>query len=146
MKKYKFTINTVPYEAKILKVEGDIISLELNGASYEVTIDRENEQSKTPTSVAQPAVVAAPVAAAGDMPKTAPAGGSAGDIKSPLPGTITEILCNVGDTIAVGQKVLTLEAMKMENDIESDKAGTVKEIKVRKSDSVMEGDVLIVIG
>jgi len=146
MKKYKFTIDAVPYEAKILKVEGDVISLELNGASYEVTIDREKQQTQTPTLANQPAAAqAAPMATAGDVAKTAPAS-ALGNINSPLPGTITEILCNVGDTIAIGQKVLTLEAMKMENNIESDKAGTVKEIKVTKGASVMEGDVLIVVG
>jgi len=146
MKKYKFTINAIPYEAKILKVEGDIITIELNDATYEVTIDRENEQSKTPTIAAQPAVAVAAATIPATTASTGGAPGSAGDIKSPLPGTITEIFCNVGDTVSVGQKVLTLEAMKMENNIESDKAGTVKEIKVSKGASVMEGDVLIVIG
>jgi biotin carboxyl carrier protein len=141
MKKYKFSINNNPYEAKILKVEGDVISLELNGTSYDVTIDKEGQQTKTPTLVVQ----AAPVATASDIPKTAPAK-AIGDIKSPLPGTITGILCSVGDTISIGQKVVTLEAMKMENTIESDKAGTVKEIKVSKGSAVMEGDTLIVIG
>jgi len=141
MKKYKFSINSIPYEAKILKVDGDVISLELNGASYDVTIDKESQQTKTPTLVVQ----AAPVATANDIPKTASAA-AAGDIKSPLPGTIMSILCQVGDTISIGQKVLTLEAMKMENSIESDKAGVVKEIKVTKGTAVMEGDVLIVIG
>jgi len=141
MKNYKFTINAIPYEAKILKVEGDVISLELNGTSYDVTIDREKQQTKTPTLVVQ----AAPVATASDVAKTAPAT-AIGDIRSPLPGTITGILCKVGDTISIGQKVISLEAMKMENSIESDKSGTVKEIKVNKGAPVMEGDVLIVIG
>jgi len=141
MKKYKFTVNAIPYEAKILKVEGDIISIELNGTSYDVTVDRENQQTKTPTIV----VPTAPIAKASDVPKTAPAT-AIGDIKSPLPGTVTGILCQVGDTIAIGQKVITLEAMKMENNIESDKAGVIKEIKVSKGAAVMEGDVLIVIG
>jgi len=68
------------------------------------------------------------------------------EIKSPLPGTILEIYCKVGDNVAIGQKVLMLEAMKMENNIEADKAGVVKEIKVSKGNAVMEGDVLIVIG
>jgi biotin carboxyl carrier protein len=142
MKKYKFTISGIDYEAKILKVEGDLISLELNGASYDVTIDRERQQTKTPTKLIVPT---APVSTASDIPKTAPAA-ALGDIKSPLPGTVTGIHCAVGDTVAIGQKVITLEAMKMENNIESDKAGTVKEIKVTKGASVMEGDVLIVIG
>jgi biotin carboxyl carrier protein len=141
MKKYKFSINSVPYEAKILKVEGDVISLELNGTSYNVTIDKEGQQTKTPTLVVQ----SAPVATANDVPKTAPAK-AIGNIKSPLPGTILDVHCHVGDTISIGQKIITLEAMKMQNNIESDKAGVVKEIKVSKGSIVMEGDILIIVG
>jgi biotin carboxyl carrier protein len=141
MKKYKFTINDNAYEAKILKVEDQVISLELNGTPYEVTLDRENKQTKTPTIVVQ----TAPVATASDIAKTAPAA-ALSEIKSPLPGTIMQFLCKVGDPVAIGQKVCTLEAMKMENSIESDKAGVVKEIKVGKGAAVMEGDVLMVIG
>jgi biotin carboxyl carrier protein len=52
----------------------------------------------------------------------------------------------VGDTVKLGQKLLTLEAMKMENNIEADKEGKVSQIKIKQGDSVMEGDILIVIG
>ncbi|MDR1951136.1 MAG: acetyl-CoA carboxylase biotin carboxyl carrier protein subunit [Bacteroidales bacterium] len=141
MKKYKFSVNGIDYEAKILKVEDPTISIELNGATYEVTLDKEAQQTKTPTLVVQQT----PVATAKDVAKTAPAT-ALSEIKSPLPGTIMNILCKVGDTVSIGQKVITLEAMKMENSIESDKAGTVKEIKVSKGTAVMEGDILIVIG
>ena len=46
----------------------------------------------------------------------------------------------------MGQKLLLLEAMKMENNIEADKVGKVISINKQKGDAVMEGDVLIVIG
>ena len=141
MKKYKFTINGNPYEAEILSVEEQVISLELNGTPYQVTVDKEVKQTKTPKVVVQ----AAPAAAANDIAKTSPAK-ALSEIKSPLPGTILTIYCKVGDSVAIGQKVLMLEAMKMENNIEADKAGVVKEIRVNKGDAVMEGDVLIVIG
>ena len=51
-----------------------------------------------------------------------------------------------GDTVAVGQTLVVLEAMKMENNIDSDRAGVVKSIKVNRGDSVLEGDVLITLG
>jgi biotin carboxyl carrier protein len=69
-----------------------------------------------------------------------------GTIKSPLPGVILELFVKEGDTVKIGQRLLVLEAMKMENNIESDKAGKVVSISKNKGDSVMEGDVLIVIG
>ena len=45
--------------------------------------------------------------------------------------------------MAIGQKIITLEAMKMENNINSDKEGKVTNIKIKKGDAVMEGDVLV---
>jgi len=69
-----------------------------------------------------------------------------GTIKSPLPGVILDLLVKKGDTVKVGQRLLVLEAMKMENNIEADKAGIVVSIAKNKGDSVMEGDILIVIG
>jgi biotin carboxyl carrier protein len=48
--------------------------------------------------------------------------------------------------VKIGQRLILLEAMKMENNIDADKEGSVLEIKVGKGDSVMEGDILIVIG
>jgi biotin carboxyl carrier protein len=46
----------------------------------------------------------------------------------------------------MGQRLITLEAMKMENNIDSDKEGTVISIKVTQGQSVMEGEELIEIG
>jgi biotin carboxyl carrier protein len=70
----------------------------------------------------------------------------AGSIKSPLPGVILEVFVREGDMVKMGQKLLMLEAMKMENNIEADKAGKVVSILKHKGDNVMEGDVLIIIG
>jgi biotin carboxyl carrier protein len=70
----------------------------------------------------------------------------AGSIKSPLPGVILEMFVREGDVVKMGQRLLMLEAMKMENNIEADKAGKVVSILKHKGDSVMEGDVLIIIG
>ncbi len=74
------------------------------------------------------------------------ASAGAGAIKSPLPGTILDVMVREGDTVKAGQRLLLLEAMKMENNIDSDRDGTVQSISVRKGDAVLEGDVLITLG
>ena len=51
----------------------------------------------------------------------------------------------MGDTVKKGQKLLVLEAMKMENTIPADHKGEVAEIKVNKGDSVLEGTDLIIL-
>ncbi|WP_423128686.1 acetyl-CoA carboxylase biotin carboxyl carrier protein [Gaoshiqia sp. Z1-71] len=146
MKKFKFTINGNQYETEIINIEDNIAEIEINGSLYKVEVDKEIKASKTPKLVrpkAIPSTDTHPAEAKTSSP-SAPKG--AGNIKSPLPGVILEIFVKEGDLVERGQKLLMLEAMKMENNIEADKAGKVISIKVSNGASVMEGDVLMVIG
>jgi glutaconyl-CoA decarboxylase len=63
-----------------------------------------------------------------------------------MPGKILKVATSVGATVAAGELLLVLEAMKMENEILAPGAGTVKEIRVKDGDSVNSGDVLVVLG
>ncbi len=89
---------------------------------------------------AAPAPAAAPKPAPAAAPK--PAAG-ANCVTAPLPGTVTQVLVKVGDTVKAGQTVLMLEAMKMENSITAEASGTVKAVRVEKGAQVQGGDVLI---
>ena len=146
MRKFKFTINGNEYEVDIKNVEENIADLEVNGTPYTVQVDKALQATKTPKlvrSVAVPSTDSHPSVAKTSSPE-APKG--AGHIKSPLPGVILELHVQVGDMVKSGQKLLVLEAMKMENVIESDKTGKVIAIPKHKGDQVMEGDILISIG
>lgn len=146
MKKFKFTINGNQYETEVLTVEENIAEIEVNGTLYKVEVDKTMKAVKTPKLVRQTAVPSTdshPSVAKTSSP-AGPKG--AGSIKSPLPGVILEMYVREGDEVKMGQKLLMLEAMKMENNIEADKAGKVVSILKHKGDSVMEGDVLIIIG
>lgn len=141
MKNYKFTIHGIQYEVEINSVEDQVINLNLNGTPYEVKVDKEIKQVKTPKLVRP---VAVPSTEGDAKVARTNSSASVSEIKSPLPGTVLDVMVKEGDTVKVGQRLLLLEAMKMENNIDSDKAGVVKTVKVRKGDAVMEGDVLIV--
>jgi glutaconyl-CoA/methylmalonyl-CoA decarboxylase subunit gamma len=146
MKKFKFTINGNQYDAEIAGIDDNNAEVIVNGVKYNVEMQLSAQVSKTPKlvrSVSVPSTDVHPSVAKTRNP-SAPKGG--GNIQSPLPGTILDILVKVGDTVKIGQRLLVLEAMKMENNIEADKAGTVTSIMKQKGDSVMEGDILIVIG
>ena len=65
------------------------------------------------------------------------------EVVAPMPGTIIDILVNVGDEILEYQEVLILEAMKMELPVVSPAAGTVKEVKCNSGDTVEADAVLI---
>ena len=146
MKNFKFRINGNEYQTEIISVDDNIAEVSINGMTYSVEIDRKVPVTKTPKLVrtmAVPSTDSHPSVSKTASP-SAPKG--TGNIKSPLPGVILEIYVKEGDTVKIGQKLLMLEAMKMENNINTDKEGRVASIKVSKGDSVMEGDILIVIG
>ena len=73
------------------------------------------------------------------------AGAASGTITAPMQGTVIKVLVTEGQTVAQGDAVLVLEAMKMENQIQADKAGTVSKINCKAGDTVGSGDVLLVI-
>lgn len=67
------------------------------------------------------------------------------NIVAPMPGTISEILVEVGDQVKADEELIILEAMKMENPITAPASGTVKEIKVAEEDKVDTNQLLIVL-
>ena len=140
MKEYKFKINGKDYNASVEEQEYGIVNVNVNGVTHQVQVENVPVKPKAPA--ARVVKASAPAAAA---PAAPAAGGDGQPLKSPLPGVVLDIFVHVGDTITTGQKVMLLEAMKMENNIEADKNGVVKAIKVNKGDSVQEGDVLILI-
>lgn len=150
MKEYKIKINGNEYAVSIANVEEQIAHVYVNGTPYEVEVEgmAAPKVSKTPKIVQKPAAADTdphPATARTASPAST-ASVAAGNIKSPLPGVVLDVMVQVGDAVKTGQRLMILEAMKMENNIDSDRDGVVKEIKARKGDSVLEGDVLITIG
>ncbi|MDR2764550.1 MAG: biotin/lipoyl-binding protein [Tannerella sp.] len=142
MKQFKYTINGSIYNITVNKIEDTVAEVEVNGTPYKVLMDK--PAKKQVVTIKRP--VQAPTTSAGAPVVSRPAGGGTiGAVKSPLPGVILSIDCKVGDEVKKGQKLLVLEAMKMENTIASEYTGKVAEIKVEKGDSVLEGAVLVVI-
>jgi 3-methylcrotonyl-CoA carboxylase alpha subunit len=73
-------------------------------------------------------------------------GGAAGGIiRAPMPGKLQSLAVKAGDTVARGDKLAVLEAMKMEHSMTAGLDGVVKEINVAPGDQVQEGQILIVL-
>lgn len=146
MRKFKLKINENNYDVDIVNIEDNVAEVNVNGKTYTVEVDKKIQQTKTPKlvrSVASPSTDIVSSTSKTASPTT-PKG--VGFIKSPLPGTIIALHIKVGDRVKIGDRLLTLEAMKMENNINSDKEGVISAIKVNARDSVLEGDILIEIG
>jgi pyruvate carboxylase len=69
--------------------------------------------------------------------------GNPAHVGSPMPGLVVRVLVTPGDAVAPGQKLFTLEAMKMETTIQADRAGEVAEVLVQPGAQVEAGDLLL---
>ena len=107
-----------------------------NGAVVEPVVT-----SVAPAPVAS-APAPAPVAPAPAPAKPAVSGGE--KVTAPMPGTVLKLAVSEGATVKKGDKILVLEAMKMENDINAVCDGVVS-FAVRSGDSVETGAVLATI-
>jgi len=74
---------------------------------------------------------------------TAGGGVADGTILAPMPGRVTAVDVTAGMTVAKGQKLVTLEAMKMEHGLVAPYDGTVAELNVAAGDQVSEGAILV---
>ena len=83
---------------------------------------------------------ALPVPSRFTMPDDA---GRAGSTVAPMPGKVVQLLVAVGDTVAAGQALLTLEAMKMEHQVVSPLAGIVAEVFVQPGQQLDGGQPLV---
>ena len=110
-------------------------NVNVNGNTYVVEV----EEVGAGSVAAAPVVTAAPVAAPAPVAKPATAGGEA--VKAPMPGTVLKLAVADGATVKKGDKIMVLEAMKMENDINAVCDGTVS-FAVRAGDGVETGATL----
>ena len=67
------------------------------------------------------------------------------EVKSPMAGTIFELIAAIGDEVEEGDELVILESMKMEIPVEAPVAGSVSEIHIAQGDQVQEGDTLVTI-
>ena len=70
---------------------------------------------------------------------------ASGSLLAPMPGSVTQVAVEKGDTVAAGQTVIVLEAMKMQHTVSAPNHGVVTEIDVSVGDQVASGTVLAVV-
>jgi 3-methylcrotonyl-CoA carboxylase alpha subunit len=78
-----------------------------------------------------------------EKPATAEQEDPSGRLVSPLPGSVIQVLVGSGETVAKGQALMIIEAMKMEHTISAPKRGTVRQIYFSKGEQVAEGAQLL---
>ncbi|ECD5816169.1 biotin/lipoyl-binding protein, partial [Salmonella enterica subsp. enterica serovar Virchow] len=109
-----------------------IYTVEVEGKAFVVKVSDGGDISQ----------LTAAVPAASSAPATAPAGAGT-PVTAPLAGNIWKVIAAEGQTVAEGDVLLILEAMKMETEIRAAQAGTVRGIAVKSGDAVSVGDTLM---
>lgn len=128
------------------------LKITVEGKTYEVEVemlddDGQPTESAPATRRSAPRRAAAAAApAAAPAPKSASAGAAAGDVPSPLSAVVVSVDVKVGQQVNEGDKLITLEAMKMNTIVNAPSAGTVKAIHVSAGDAVEEGQGLVALG
>lgn len=120
----------------------DTFTVNVDGHSYVVKVDAGGDISQlaplngAPLSFNQ---------AHANVTAAAVASGSGEAVPAPLAGNIWKVMVKPGDTVAEGDLIVILEAMKMETEIRTPIAGTVTAVGVREGDSIAVGDMLITV-
>ena len=142
------SINGKTYNVEVGDLSISPVTVTVNGIPYTV----EMSSPESPTSLARPeiqapAVQPKPVVAIPPKPLETPAqpsaGGAGGEIRSPMPGVILDIMVKPGDQVQVGQQLCALEAMKMKSAIKSPRAGTIASVAVSEGQRVAFGETII---
>ena len=129
----------------------------VNGTAYDVDVEVLDSASSAapgvtpgvapgtptlPTPAAAP-VVAAPPPPAAATPPPPPSSAGGGEVASPIAGNVLDVKVKAGDTVAMNDTLLVLEAMKMESNVAAPQAGTIAEVLVNAGDAVTAGQVLV---
>ncbi len=135
MKKFHLTVGDKRYEVSAERDVADPtrLNLTIDGKTHTVQV----EEEEAPRSVPGPRPAA---------PRRPSGSGGGGIVTAQLPGTVFTVDVSEGDSVSAGDKLLVLEAMKMENIISAGVSGTVLAIHVNKGDKVEAGQKLMEIG
>ena len=107
--------------------------MELEGKAFVVKVSEGGDISHVATTPqAAPQAAPAPAATSGGTPVTAP-----------MAGNIWKVVATEGQTVAAGDVLFILEAMKMETEVKAAQAGTVRGICVKAGDAVAVGDTVM---
>ena len=110
-----------------------VYTVELEGKAFVVKVSEGGDISHVATTTAAaPQTAPAPAPTSGGTPVTAP-----------MAGNIWKVVATEGQTVAAGDVLFILEAMKMETEVKAAQAGTVRGICVKAGDAVAVGDTVM---
>jgi pyruvate carboxylase len=126
------------YKIEIFETEKGLLRVKINGEDYFFTKNKLGElvsvQPKSKTSIIDQEENGIVLDGLNEK-----------EIRSPIAGIVSTIDVKKGQEIKLGQKVVTLIAMKMENEIVAETSGVVKEVKVKDNQFVNSGEIIVLL-
>ncbi len=124
---FSLLIDRQSHEAHIEPVDGSSYEVTLDGQVYVVSVQTERQHRL-----------------AALVPHSSQTSGVV-QVKAPMPGLVTIVAVEAGQTVEQGQRLAVLEAMKMENELRAPRSGTVKSVNVQPGQTVEQNKVLVVL-
>ena len=142
MNRYRVTVDGRIYDVEIDDPHARPVTARLAGFAFSVDVEPAREEEDDGTSETEPVLpepsgVAAPAAAA----DTGVSGPRA--MTAPIPGVVASVAVKAGQTVARGDELVTLDAMKMLNVIRSPWDGTVATVHVTTGSKVVQAEPLV---
>ena len=128
-------VNGERYDVEILERTRNSVSFQYGKRNYLVEFVQEVADKASPSSTRSPGKTA--------IKSSRHVSNNPGELIAPIPGVVIGVLVSVGDTVAEGDVVLRLEAMKMENNIFAPKDGVIEAIEVAVGDEVSDHQLLL---
>jgi biotin carboxyl carrier protein len=143
VKKYNFKLEGKDFDVEVdLSLEGTAQVL-VNGKNFNIDIGKE-KKSENKIEIPQDNLKKEIINDSSNKSQQ-PGPDVQGELKSLMPGKITEVLVSQGQSVKMGEPVLKMESMKMEQVIVATSNGNIKKINVNAGDTVEVGLVMIVI-
>lgn len=146
-------INNKSYQYKVISKTDREITLDLNGKNYTFGINKKRKLIKSQGQSHQYALTKksnghelylnGKFYTLSSNIEDGPSTKSQGSLKSPMPGKILDVVVKVGDKVKQGDKLLILEAMKMEHTIKAPIDGVINKIFYAVGDQVTSGKDLV---
>lgn len=143
-----FSLNGEHIKPDIVEVRNGTFHVIINNKSYNAEVIDRNDEEKTFSIRVNNNIYKLKVsdrydALLKELGLDALQAKKASDLKAPMPGLVVEVSVAVGDTVSKGDKLLVLEAMKMENILKAQSDAIVKKVNITKGNTVEKNEVLI---
>lgn len=159
MRRYTITVNDSTKVIDVEAVGANLFRVQVDGRLVDVTLEDHRDlahSAVTPAITPRPTqgavdtpgpsattLAGAPAAAVAGGPGSGPGAGRLDKMTAPMPGVVLSLEKEVGSSVARGETVLVLEAMKMKNEIRAPRDGVVAEVYVAAGQQVRYGETLV---